>query len=192
MLSKSRYNRRMHRIKEQFLTLFHWFGERWKRDNEEQIYLIDTFPIAVCDNWRIRRCKLYQGEVHRDYISNKKRFYYGVKLHLMVAKDGHPVECFVTPASCSDVAYLGAFDFDLPPSTEVYADKTYNNYLLEDILHEAVIHFFPVREKNSKRKLSSWMVYWQKRHRKRVETVGSLIERICLKSIHLSQPLDSR
>lgn len=53
MLSKSRFVRRLHRIRPLFLTLFSVLGETWKELNCESIYVLDTFPIAVCDNYRI-------------------------------------------------------------------------------------------------------------------------------------------
>src|SRR3712207_655425 len=52
MLSSSRFNRRLHRTKELFLTLFAFLGEHWKDLNTESIYIIDSFPIASCDNIR--------------------------------------------------------------------------------------------------------------------------------------------
>lgn len=184
MLSKSRFNRRLHRVKPLILCLFETLGAVFKELNEDAIYLIDTFPVAVCDNWRIGRCHLYREEAYRGKISSKRRYYYGLKLHLMVTKNGQPVELFLTPASYSDVGCLELFDFDLPPGSEVYADKIYNYYLIEDILREAGIEFLPIRKKNSKRKLPPWMDAWQKQVRKMIETTGSLIERRLPKSIH--------
>ena len=51
MLSASRFNRRLHRIAELFLTLFLRLGETWKKLNEKSVYVIDSYPIAVCDNY---------------------------------------------------------------------------------------------------------------------------------------------
>lgn len=184
MLSKSRFNRRLHRVKPLFLTLFALLGEQWKALNVDSIYLIDTFPIAACDNYRIRRCRLYQGEAYRGYIASKKRYFYGLKIHLMATKGGQPVELFLTPGADSDVECLDIFDFDVPSGSEIYADKIYNYYLIEDVLKEAGIDFLPLRKKNSKRKLPPWLVYWQSIHRKMIETAGSLIEQLLPKSIH--------
>lgn len=50
MLSKSRFNRRLHRIADLLLTLFLRLGETWKKLNEKSVYVIDSYPIAVCDN----------------------------------------------------------------------------------------------------------------------------------------------
>jgi hypothetical protein len=65
MVSRSRFNRRLHRIADLFLTLFLQLGETWKNLNEKSVYVIDSYPIAVCDNYRICRSKIYQGEDFR-------------------------------------------------------------------------------------------------------------------------------
>ncbi|MCA9954507.1 MAG: transposase [Anaerolineales bacterium] len=142
------------------------------------------FPVAVCDNYRIKRCRLYQGEAYRGFIASKKRYFYGLKIHLVVTKDGQPVEFFLTPGADSDVACLDLFDFDLPPGSEVYADRIYTHYALEDVLSEAGILFKPLRKKNLTRQWEPWERYWISLHRKMIETTGSLIERILPKSIH--------
>lgn len=46
MLSKSRFNRRLHRIKPFFLTLFRLLATTWKELNSEAIYAMDTFPVS--------------------------------------------------------------------------------------------------------------------------------------------------
>jgi hypothetical protein len=51
MLGKSRFNRRWHRNAEFFLTLFSQLGETWKQLNSQSIFVIDSFPIVVCDNY---------------------------------------------------------------------------------------------------------------------------------------------
>jgi len=184
MLSKSRFNRRLHRVKARFISLFSLLGEHWQDLNSDSLYAIDTFPIAACDNYRIKRCHLYQGEAYRGFIASKKRYFYGLKIHLVVTKDGQPVEFFLTPGADSDVECLDLFDFDLPPGSEVYADRTYTNYVLEDVLSEAGILFKPLRKKNLTRQWEPWERYWISLHRKMIETTGSLIERILPKSIH--------
>ena len=184
MLSKSRFCRRLHRTKGLFLPLFCFLGEVWKELSTDSVYIIDTFPIPVCDNYRIPRAKIYQSETYRGYIASKKRYFYGLKIHIMVTKDGQPVEFFLTPGSIADVTGLQLFDFDLPEGAEVYADKAYNDYTIEDVLKEAGINLLPIRKKNSKRKPPPWLAYLQSRYRKIVETAGSLIEQKLPKSIH--------
>jgi hypothetical protein len=90
MLSKSRFNRRLH-IADLFLTLFLRLGETWKELNEKSVYVIDSYPISVCDNYRIRRSKIYQGEDWRGYIASKKRYFYGLRIHIMLTELGEPI-----------------------------------------------------------------------------------------------------
>jgi Transposase DDE domain len=120
MLSRSRLNRRLHRLKELLLTFFELLGHTWKQLNTDSVYIIDSFPIAVCDNYRIPRAKVYQHEMYRGYIASKQRYFYGLKVHLMVTQEGHPVECFLTPGSYSDVRALKTFTFDVPEGRHIY------------------------------------------------------------------------
>jgi hypothetical protein len=71
MVSKSRFSRRLHRIKDIFISLFDLLGQTWKTLNTDSIYVIDSLPIAVCDNIRIRRSKIYSDENFRGYQASR-------------------------------------------------------------------------------------------------------------------------
>lgn len=185
MLSRSRLNRRLHRLKDLLLTCFELLGHTWKRLNTDSVYIIDSFPIAVCDNYRIPRAKVYQHAMYRGDIASKPRYVYGLKVHLMVTQEGQPVECFLTPGSYSEVRALKTFAFDVPRGSHIYADRAYNDDEMEDGLFEAAeIHLSPIRKKHSKRTLPPYMAYAHHDFRKRIETVGSLLERMLPKTMH--------
>ena len=185
MVSKSRFSRRLHRIKEIFIVFFNLCARIWKTLNTEAIYVIDSIPIAVCDTIRIRRSKIYSHEDFRGYQASKKRYFYGLKIHLMVTQDGQPVECFLTPGGCGDVDALKYYAYELPDGSIIYADKAYNDYEVEDLLKDVEhIQLLPMRKKNSKRAVSPSISFVQSYYRKRVETAGSLIEQLLPKSIH--------
>ena len=184
MVSKSQLSRRLHRLDSLFLTLFGVLGETFKELNEESVYIIDSAPVAVCDNIRIRRNKIYGDEAHRGYQASKQRYFYGVKIHLLVTKDHQPGEFFRSPGAFSDTDALTQFDFDLPEGSQVFADKAYTHYVVEDILDEADIQLVPDRKKNSKRPMPPWLRFFLRHYRNQVETAGSLIERLLPKSIH--------
>ncbi len=188
MLSKSRFNRRLHRVKHLVVTLLAVLGEVWKQLNEESISLIDTFPVAVCDNIRIRRCRLDQDEAYRGYQPSKRRYFYGLKVHILVTQTGAPVEFFLTPGSFSDTSGLDLFACDLPQGSTIYGDKAYNWYLLEDLLADVKIYLVPVRKKHSKRQLPPWERFLQARMRQMVETASSNVERLLPKHIHAVTP----
>lgn len=184
MLSKSQFSRRLQRLDWLLLTLFQVLGEGFKELNEESVYIIDSAPVAVCDNIRIRRNQIYGNEAYRGYQASKHRYFYGVKIHLLVTKDHQPVEFFLSPGGMSDPEALAQFAFDLPEGAQVFADKAYNVYTIEDVLAEAGIQLIPDRKKNSKRPLPGWLHFFLRHYRNQVETAGSLIERLLPKSIH--------
>jgi len=65
MLSKSRFNRRLHQIREFIVDLFFQLSALINELNISSEYTIDRFPIHTCDNIRIANSKLIQGEVYR-------------------------------------------------------------------------------------------------------------------------------
>ena len=184
-LSRSQFNRRVHRLKPHFVMLFEILGQAFKAHHDEATYVIDTFPIPVCDNIRIRRARRYEGEAYHGFTPSKRRYFYGLKLHLMITTKGQPVEVFFTPGSVGDVEGLHVFPFDLPQGSSVYADKAYNDYNIEDLLEEVCgIALMPIRKKNSKRPVPDYVQFVQQMHRKRIETVGSVLHRMMPKQIH--------
>ncbi|MDQ3589031.1 MAG: hypothetical protein M3392_02115 [Actinomycetota bacterium] len=108
-ISKSRFNRRLHAIEPcLWRTLFDVLADVFKHEHPEQTtYVVDSLPVAVCDNIRIRRCKLYppeeHGEAFRGYIVSKRRYFYGLRVHLVISGRGEPVEFSLAAASEADV-----------------------------------------------------------------------------------------
>ncbi len=185
MLSKSRFNRRLHALEGLLIYVFQVLGEVFKQLNASSVYLIDSFPIPACDNIRIPRSKRYRKECYRGYTASKRRYFYGVKLYLVVTAQGEPVEMVLAPGSTADVSALPAFNFDLPQGSTLYSDSAFTLYYLEDVMREAAgINFSPMRKKNSTRPVPAYIAYLQARGRKMVETAGSLVARLLPKSIH--------
>jgi hypothetical protein len=57
-ISKSRFNRRLHAIDPcLWRTLFDLLAELFNHEHSEQTYVVDSLPVAVCDNIRIRRSR---------------------------------------------------------------------------------------------------------------------------------------
>lgn len=52
MLSRSRLNRRVSQMQHLFVTRFDLLGQTWKELNGDSIYIMDRFPVAMCDNDR--------------------------------------------------------------------------------------------------------------------------------------------
>lgn len=185
-LSKGCYSKRLHGVRDQFLTLFRYLATLQPANTT---YVVDSFPIAVCDNIRIRRCRLYQGETYRGYVASKRRFFYGLRLHLLITATGQPVEFFLVPGSSNDAGCLDLFDFDLPTPARIVADKAFTNYELEDVCAAADLLFAPLRKSNSKRPIPPWETFLRLSERRYVESVGALFNAFLPKHIHATSQL---
>jgi DDE family transposase len=161
MLEKSHFNRRQHRIAELFLIVFDLLGNFWKELNEQSVYILGSFPLAACDNYRIQRSHRYSGEVWHGCQSSKRRYFYGLKLHLVVTEHGQPVEFFLTSGSWSDTKALKMYRFDLPEGALITGYKAYNDYALEDLMMEARRRLLPLRKKSSKRPLPHTLLIYR-------------------------------
>ncbi|MDZ7970742.1 MAG: transposase, partial [Nostoc sp. DedSLP03] len=103
MLSKSRFNRRLHAIDDLMEDLFHQLGAAFKLLSRTSEYLIDSFPVAVCHNIRISRCRLVNSPEYRGYVASKRCYFYGVRVHLLSTADGIPVELAFLPGAAHDL-----------------------------------------------------------------------------------------
>jgi hypothetical protein len=147
--------------------------------------VVDSLPVPVCDNIRIKRCQLLPGEEHRGYIASKKRFFFGLKVHLLVTGQGAPIEFVLTPGSTSDISAFKELELDLPAGSIIHADRAYTDYREEDLLKEAgEILLQPQRKRNSKRRLPLWQEFLCKPIRQQVEVAFSQITRVFPKHIH--------
>jgi hypothetical protein len=189
-LSKSRLNRRLHRLPlELWRTLFDLLGQVFKEHNSDNSYTVDSMPFPVCDNIRISRCRLLQGEEHRSYCASKRRYYFGLKVHLLITGKGEPVELLLTPASVSDIKAFRALPLDLPEEATIHADRAYTDYQEEDLLLDSAgIILQSQRKANSKRPLLPWLEALARPIRQRVETTFSQIEALLPKHIHAVTP----
>ena len=188
VLSKSRLNRRLHAIPEAvWQALFAVLAASFKATNETQEYIVDSFPVPVCDNIRIRRCKLYpktEGDAFRGYVARKRRYFYGLKVLLLVTQTGQPVECGLAPGAECVLTDFREFGLELPEGAVIYADKLYTDYGYEDLLKGVGIEFRSLRKDNSTRARPGWETYLDQYARKRIETAFSQITAFFPKTIH--------
>ena len=76
MLSKSQFRRRLRRIPESVVWrgLMNQLAAPFHESDSLRIYLADSFPVPVCRNIRIKRCKIYQDECFRGRVSSRKEY----------------------------------------------------------------------------------------------------------------------
>jgi hypothetical protein len=220
MLSESRPCRRLRDLTPLFEVLFRTWAEAFKGENAScdstDTYLVDSFPVPVYRNSRIRRCRLYPsrwlppslpeawlaenfGEApppgrpassvsYLGWMACENRHFYGVRVHLVTTAQGRPVECVIAPGSIPDASMLPFFAFDLPEGSRILGDKGYNDYREEDFLATAALHLCPTRRKNSLRPVDGCRAYLEGRARKRIETTISVLEQTFPRAIHAATP----
>jgi hypothetical protein len=154
MLSKSRFIRRLYQVDNEILRgIFTVMATMFKATNSENVYAIDSFPVPVCSNIRIWKCKIYQDKDYMGYSAVRKDHFFGIRVHMLVTKNGEPVEFIIEPGAIGDITVAHSFKFNLPKRSIIHADKGYTDYDFEDYMElQRQLDFRPRRKKNAKRK----------------------------------------
>lgn len=181
-ISKSRLVRRINSIDMSILEgLFTAMAQSFNLANKDGAYAIDSFPVPVCANIRINRCKVYRNEIYRGFSATRDDYFFGIRVHMLVTKNGEPVEFIIKPGSVSDIKVARSFKFNIPKKSKIHADKGYTDYGFEDHLEfSRQIHLLAVRKENAKRKDRGVC----KKTRKIVETAFSSITSLFSRTIH--------
>jgi len=185
MLDKSRFNRRLHKLSDIIFSMFWQIGHELKNIAGASEYVIDSFPVAVCDNIRISRCKLLKGKQWRGKQCSMRRYFYGVKVQVLVTSSGIPVEFGFVPGCESDVQALKKLPLAVAPESKIYGDAAYTDYQAEDDMRDAeLIELMIQRKSNSTRKDEPWIRFIKEYMRKGIETSFSEIKALFLRKIH--------
>jgi IS5 family transposase len=182
-LSPSQFNRRLSALMDDAFAILMFLGSIAKIGQEK--FALDTFPIPICKNIRIKRNKILKTEEYRGRVESKKEWYYGFKAHLITAYEGQIIEIEFTPGSWSDQAGFNLLNFDLPEKATIFADKIYNVYDREDEINETGRTFSPIRKDNSKKEDNRYVFNLLKQlDRKHIETDISILQQAFPKTIH--------
>jgi IS5 family transposase len=185
MLSRSRLNRRLHAAAGLAYTLFHQLGAVLKEASPSTKYLLDSFPVAVCDNVRIPRCRLARGEQFRGRAAAKRRYFYGVRVQVVTTEEGVPVEFAFLPGAANDTRGLGVLPLALPEGSELFMDSGYTDYGAEDAARESDgVAFSVQRKRGSRRWDDPRRAYYKQLMRRRIETVFSQITALFPRHVH--------
>lgn len=185
MLEKSAFNRRLHRLAMTLNALFYYLADFFKALNLRSEYLIDSFPVAVCDNIRISRSRLIKGEEYRGKIASKRRFFFGFRVQVVTTSEKQPVQFFILPGSYVDVTALQMMHLNLPAGSQLYGDSGYTDYEQEELYADCEqISLKIQRKKNSQRPDQAWEGAYKKMLRQRIEQAFSHITMRFPKTIH--------
>lgn len=185
MLDKSRFNRRLHKIGKLLYELFEIVSSYYKDFCCEMHYIIDSFPVAVCNNMRITKSKIVTDKKWRGYTASMRSYFYGVKVQLLTTKDGIPIAFHFTPGKTGDAKAIGKMIDKLPAEASLYGDSAYIDYGLEDAAFERKCILLKIQRKSNSKRMDTLEQKSEKlKMRKRVETAISDIKKMFPRTIH--------
>jgi len=172
--SLSRFSRRLHKLKPYLQIII---GRIGLLDGSSKRYFIDSKPIKVCENIRIPRAKVLKGEEYRGYISSKREYFFGFKLHALIDDRGLFREVHLLEGRLHDLEGLSVMSFWGVSGNEVIGDRAYVDYSFEDELVKEGIGLNPVRRAGESRYEGEWIEYSKRYARRLIESVFSVIYR---------------
>ena len=131
-VDKSRLSRRLRALSSATDMIINEIGNFFIEMYSEKEFIVDSYPIACCDNIRISRSRLLLGEDVRAYKTSFRRYFYGVKLQLVTNKAGIPIRYTIMEGALSDAAALETLPLDMSRESVVYMDAGYTDYNFED------------------------------------------------------------
>lgn len=141
------------------------------------ISFVDSTPIRVCHNKRIKRNKVFKdiAQVGRSTMG----WFYGFKLHIVISDRGQILSFAVTQANIDDREPLKSESFLRAVFGKLFADKGYISQKLTEILFTDGIHLITGIRNNMKNSLMSLSDKIMLRKRSVIETVNDELKNIC-------------
>ncbi|MCH5599498.1 transposase [Niabella ginsengisoli] len=114
-----------------------------------------------------------------------RRYFYGVKVQVLVNANGIQVEFGFVPGCESDVQALKKLPLAVAAESKIYGDSAYTDYQVKDDMKDAeLIELMIQRKSNSKRPDEPWVRFIKEQRRKGIETSFSEIKALFLRKIH--------
>ncbi len=174
MLEYSRFIRRINEMEPLIEKLFIWLGDVFIKLEGAHIYSVDSFPVELCQITREKRCHLWRAPELKGFNASKCKFFYGVKVHMVVTTDKEPVRCYISQGSTHDVKASYTLLPQLPVNSLAIGDKGYVSSKLSSFLKQFGIVLSPIGRNNmAKENMGDY--FTKRRIRKGVETAFSMI-----------------
>lgn len=156
LLSNSRMNRRIHKISWScWEAIFRLLALIAKRSVGACYFAVDSFPVSYCQKNRIDKRKHFLEHSYIGFAASKKKYFCGIKVHMVVSSEGRPVEVLFRSGSESDIGVLWQMELEIPKEAILYADGAYNCFELEDLLRDEGIQFMAKRGSKAKNRVRS-------------------------------------
>ena len=141
------------------------------------ISFIDSTPVRVCKNKRIRRNKVFKDIAQTG--KSTMGWFYGFKLHLIINDKGDILNFIITQANVDDRSPLKNERFIDRIFGKLYADKGYIGKELSELLFVDGIQLVTQLKKNMKNSLMTIQDKILLRKRSVIETVNDELKNIC-------------
>ena len=141
------------------------------------IAFIDSTPIRVCKNKRIKRNKVFKdiAQVGKSTMG----YFFGFKLHLVINDKGELLNFVVTQANVDDREPLRNKSFVNNLKGKLYADKGYVSKDLTELLFSDGLHLIANIRNNMKNVLMEMKDKIMLRKRSVIETVNDELKNMC-------------
>lgn len=173
LIDRSNFNRRRKRLYPFTEELNQHLADNL--NESEDVYLVDSIPIPVCQIAREKRSKIckenFETAPDKGYSAVSKSYYYGYKLHLVTSVRGIFHSMDLTKASVHDVHYLSEVKNSGLSTCTLIADKGYLSSTYQvDLFNSCQVNLQTPKRANQGRKPYPFIY---KRVRKRIETLFS-------------------
>ncbi len=141
------------------------------------IAFIDSTPIRVCKNKRIKRNRVFKdiAQVGKSTMG----YFYGFKLHLVINDKGELLNFAVTQGNVDDREPLKNKRFVNKLKGKLYADKGYVSKALTELLFMDGLHLITNIRNNMKNTLMELKGKIMLRKRSVIETVKTELKNMC-------------
>lgn len=141
------------------------------------IAFIDSTPIMVCKNKRIKRNKVFKGIAATG--KSTIGYFHGFKLHLVVNDKGELLSVMITPGNVDDREPLKNQSFVQALKGKLFADKGYISQTLAEVLFLDGLHLITSIRNNMKNVLMELKDKILLRKRSVIETINDQLKNIC-------------
>lgn len=121
-LSVSRFNRRLHDLLGQVRRLSAVVAQHLQ---PASLYLVDAFPLPVCQRVRQRQCRKVRGAAFVGRCEAKREWFFGYKLHWCCSASGVPLAFTLRPARRHERSAVSVLFAHLPLGATVVGDAAY-------------------------------------------------------------------
>ncbi|MRM95374.1 IS982-like element ISRa1 family transposase [Riemerella anatipestifer] len=172
-IERSVYNKRKRRLSLQTEQIRQCISMEF---NEfEDIFIVDSMPMKVCENARSTRSKICKEQSYSSptygYCASQKLYFYGYKLHAVCSLNGVIKNFDISPASVHDIHYLKDIGEQMRNCTLI-GDRGYLSAKVQiDLFNYANIKLDTPMRSNQKDYIPQFSLY--KKKRKRIETFFS-------------------